>query len=91
MREAIAGVEQQLPGDVRLNAMYIHRRGVHDLRGVDVNAPVNGVRPDPAAGPTTEVESIAQILVRRPQRQPELGEAGEAHLRRARTTSSRDR
>ena len=60
MREAIAGVEQQLPGNARLNAMYIRRRGVHELRGVDINAPVaGGQRPDPAAGPTTEIESIA--------------------------------
>ncbi len=60
LRETIVGVEQVLPGSVRLNAMYLHRRGVHQLRGVDVNAPVpGGGRPDPSAGPVTEIESIA--------------------------------
>ena len=49
--EAIAGVEQTLPGEVRLNAMYIRRRGSNLLRGVNVNAPLaNGLRPDPLSG-----------------------------------------
>ncbi|MGE5245329.1 MAG: carboxypeptidase regulatory-like domain-containing protein [Betaproteobacteria bacterium] len=60
LREAIVGVEQQLPGNLRLNAMYIHRRGIHQLRGVNVNAPLpDGARPDPSAGPVTGIESIA--------------------------------
>jgi hypothetical protein len=37
--EAIAGVEQSLPGEVRVNAMYIRRRGSKQQRRVDVNAP----------------------------------------------------
>jgi hypothetical protein len=40
--------------------MAIRRRGSHGLRGIDVNAPgPDGVRPDPAAGPITEIRSIA--------------------------------
>jgi hypothetical protein len=39
LSEAIVGVEQMLPKDIRLNTMYIHRRGRHALRGVNVNAP----------------------------------------------------
>jgi hypothetical protein len=58
IREANIGVEQTLRA-VRLNVMAIHRTGSHELRGVDVNAPVGGVRPDPAAGPLTEVRSTA--------------------------------
>jgi hypothetical protein len=59
IKEANVGVEQTL-GGVRLAVMGIHRRGSRELRGVDVNAPVLGVRPDPAAGPVTEVRSIAR-------------------------------
>jgi hypothetical protein len=61
LREAMVGVEQQLPGGVRLNAMYIHREGRHELRGVNINAPsADGRPPDPAAGTVTSIESIAQ-------------------------------
>ena len=61
LREAIVGVEQQLPGGARLNAMYIHRNGLHELRGVNVNAPfADGHRPDAAAGAVTRIESIAR-------------------------------
>jgi hypothetical protein len=59
IREALVGVEQLLPGGVRLNTMYIRRRGSDLLRGVNVNAPVDGVVPDPRAGAITEVESVA--------------------------------
>jgi len=50
LREAMAGVEQQLPGNVRLNTMLIHRSGVNLLRGVNVN---------PGGAPVTEVRSDA--------------------------------
>ena len=59
LKEAMAGVEQLLPGDMRLNAMYVRRRGSSLLRGVNVNAPVGGVRPDPASGAVTEIQSTA--------------------------------
>jgi hypothetical protein len=60
IRETMFGVERMLPGDIRLGAMYIHRRGVDELRGVNINAPLaNGLRPDPAAGTITEIEPIA--------------------------------
>jgi len=59
--QTMAGVERTLPGEVRLNAMYIHRDARNILRGVNVNAPLaSGLRPDPASGPITEIESIAQ-------------------------------
>jgi len=64
LKEAMAGVEQTLPHDIRLNAMFVHRSGSHLLRGVNVNAPLaSGARPDPAAGPITEIQSIAQSQV----------------------------
>jgi hypothetical protein len=59
--ETMAGVEQTLPREVRVNAMYIRRRGRHQFRGVDINAPLaNGARPDSAAGTITEIQSIAR-------------------------------
>jgi hypothetical protein len=60
LSEAVAAVEQALPGDVRVNTMYIARRGTNQLRGVNINAPLaNGLRPDPAAGAITEIQSVA--------------------------------
>jgi hypothetical protein len=59
--EAVAGVEQSLPGEVRVNAMYMRRRGSNLLRGVNVNAPLaSGVRPNPASGTVTEIQSIGR-------------------------------
>ena len=61
LSEAIAGVEQTLPGEVRLNAMYLRRRGTNLMRGVNVNAPLaNGLRPDPASGTVTEIQSVGR-------------------------------
>jgi hypothetical protein len=63
LAETIAAVEQTFPGDVRVNTMFIRRRGSNLLRGVNINAPLaNGVRPDPAAGTVTEIQSIAGSL-----------------------------
>lgn len=60
LREAMAGVDQQFPRDVRVSTMYIHRTGDHLLRGINLNAPdANGVRPDPTAGTITEIQSSA--------------------------------
>jgi hypothetical protein len=64
LKEAMVGVEQALPNEIRLNAMFVHRRGSNLLRGVDVNAPLsNGARPDPAAGTITEIQSVARSEV----------------------------
>jgi hypothetical protein len=60
LTEAIAAIEQTLPGDVRLNTMFVRRRGTNQLRGVNINAPLaNGPRPDPASGAVTEIQSVA--------------------------------
>ncbi len=53
------GVERELAQGLRLMSQYFYRRGVHQLRGRNINAPVNGVRPDPAAGNITQIESSA--------------------------------
>jgi carboxypeptidase family protein len=63
LREAMAGVEQAVRADMRVQAMYIHRSGANLLRGVNVNAPLaNGQRPDPLSGPVTEIESTASSV-----------------------------
>ncbi len=60
LREANAAIERQLPGNLRVSAMFVARRGVNLLRGVDMNAPLaDGLRPYPLAGTITSVESIA--------------------------------
>ncbi len=60
LAEAIAAVEQTLPGEVRLNTMFIRRRGTNQLRGVNINAPrADGLRPDPTSGTVTEIQSVA--------------------------------
>ncbi len=53
------GVEQTLPNNMRLMSQYFYRRGIHQLRGRNINAPINGVRPDPTAGNITQIESSA--------------------------------
>lgn len=57
--QASVGVERELAPGVRFMSQYFFRRGIHQLRGRNINAPLNGVRPDPIAGNITEVESSA--------------------------------
>lgn len=57
--QASVGFEQTLPGNLRLMTQYAFRRGLHQLRGRNINAPFNGVRPDPLAGNITQIESSA--------------------------------
>jgi len=45
---ANAGVDQQLPGGFRVTGTYTYRRGAKLFRGRNLNAPVDGVRPDPS-------------------------------------------
>jgi hypothetical protein len=53
------GVQRQLGGFGQLFANYFKQRGVHQLRGHNLNAGLAGVRPDPALGNLTQVESTA--------------------------------
>lgn len=54
-----AGVDQQLVGQLRVMATYTYRRGSNLLRGRNLNAPVAGLRPDPAFANIVEVVSDA--------------------------------
>ena len=40
LMQAVVGVERQLFGRTRLNVNFINSRGVHELRTVDINAPL---------------------------------------------------
>jgi hypothetical protein len=53
------GIEQSLPHNLRLMSQYFYRCGLHQLRGRNLNAPLNGIRPDSTAGNITRIESSA--------------------------------
>jgi hypothetical protein len=53
-----AGIDQRFPKyRVQLSAVYAYLRGSDQYRGNNLNAPVNGVRPDPSFGNVIEVLS----------------------------------
>ncbi|MGH9842296.1 MAG: carboxypeptidase regulatory-like domain-containing protein [Blastocatellia bacterium] len=54
------GIEQSLSGNTRLMAQYAFTRGLHATRGRNINAPIDGLRPDPSAGNITQIESSAR-------------------------------
>ncbi len=54
------GVERQLPASLMLRANYSYQRGIHLLRGRNINAPFpDGTRPNSALGNVTQIESSA--------------------------------
>lgn len=58
--QASIALQQQLPGNLRLMAQYSWRKGAHQLRGRNINAPLPGDgRPFPTLGNITQVESSA--------------------------------
>ena len=60
---ANVGIERQIAGSLRMNASYTYRFGAHMLRGRNLNAPANGVRPDPSFANVVEVMNDAQQRV----------------------------
>ncbi|MGH9311604.1 MAG: carboxypeptidase regulatory-like domain-containing protein [Vicinamibacterales bacterium] len=54
------GVERRVGTGGQLNVSYLNVRGWDILRGINVNAPVDGVRPDPTLGNITQIESNAR-------------------------------
>jgi hypothetical protein len=59
----VLAVTQQLSPLVSVNASYSHTNGWDRFRGRNVNAPLDGVRPDASLGNVTEVESTARLVV----------------------------
>ena len=59
-RRVSAGVDRTLASWARLRATYSHQIGRNLFRSRDVNAPIDGVRPDPALRNVTQLESTAR-------------------------------
>jgi hypothetical protein len=58
--QASVGVERRLWNKFQLRANYFYQRGLHLLRGHNINAPLPGRgRPDPTAGNILQIESGA--------------------------------
>jgi hypothetical protein len=55
------GVSHQFSAKLGMNVSYSRVRGENRFRGRNINAPLNGVRPDPSAGNITQVESTANL------------------------------
>jgi hypothetical protein len=62
VRQVQVGVNQPLASWARLRTTYTRRDGRNLFRSRDVNAPVDGVRPDPAYRTVTALESTARSL-----------------------------
>lgn len=60
---ANAGIDQALTSSLRVNATYTYRRGSHLLRGRNLNAPVDGIRPDDRFTNVIEVQADAASRV----------------------------
>jgi hypothetical protein len=60
-RRFSAGIDQTLSPKVRVNASFQSVRGVDQLRGQNLNAPINGVRPDPAFANVIQTVSDAEL------------------------------
>jgi hypothetical protein len=55
-----AGIDQRLAPKVQSNVTYSYTRGAAVLRGANLNAPVDDIRPDPQFGNIIEVRSDAE-------------------------------
>jgi hypothetical protein len=59
-RRVGVGVDRTLSSWARLRANYSHQIGRNLFRSRDLNAPINGVRPDPTLRNVTQLESTAR-------------------------------
>jgi hypothetical protein len=57
-----AGIDRALTKQVRINALYAHTSGDNLLRGRNLNAPIDGIRPDLLFGNVVEVVDDARSL-----------------------------
>jgi hypothetical protein len=60
IHQASVGFEKPLAPWADFRADYMWTRGYRTLRSVNVNAPIDGVRPDPAFGNITEIQSTGK-------------------------------
>ena len=59
------GLETTALKKVRLMTNYQYQRGIHMLHGINLNAPISGIRPDATIGNVTNIESSAYTSVHR--------------------------
>ena len=59
-RRLSAGLDRTLTSWARLRATYSHQIGRNLFRSRDLNAPINGIRPDPTLRNITQLESTAR-------------------------------
>lgn len=60
IQQASLGIDRPLAATVSVRADYMLTRGTGALRSVNVNAPIDGVRPVPTAGNITEIQSTGR-------------------------------
>lgn len=60
IQQASIGVERPLTGWADVRTDYMWTRGSNTLRSINVNAPVNGVRPNQSVGNITEIQSTGR-------------------------------
>jgi hypothetical protein len=60
IQQASIGLERPLAAWADFRSDYMWTRGSRTMRAVNVNAPVDGVRPDPALGNITEIQSTGE-------------------------------
>lgn len=60
IHQASFGLERPLTSWMDFRSDYMRTRGVDTLRSVNVNAPINGVRPNVLAGNITEIQSTGK-------------------------------
>lgn len=60
IQQASIGIDRPLAATVSVRADYLMTRGTGALRSVNVNAPINGMRPVPTAGNITEIQSTGR-------------------------------
>jgi hypothetical protein len=53
------GVQQRIFKTTSLRAEYIYQKGVHQFRSRDINAPINGIRPNNSFGNINQVQTSA--------------------------------
>ena len=58
------GIDQQITSAIRFNTVYADTRGSGVLVGQNLNAPVNGIRPNPALANTVETISAGRMRSR---------------------------
>jgi Carboxypeptidase regulatory-like domain len=65
VHQASIGVERTFIETLRIQATYLMQRGADQFRSVNVNAPIDGVRPDESLGNVTELQSTGTTKVDR--------------------------